>query len=81
MAFLTHLPRALLLLAFVRVAVSSQRLVDEQLDSAQPTVVLDNATVVGLANETTGTIQYLGIPFAQPPCVNPRNITHYSTLT
>ena len=81
MAFLTHLPRALLLLAFVRVAVSSQRSMDDQLDSAQPTVVLDNATVVGLANETTGTIQYLGIPFAQPPCVNPRNITHYSTLT
>ncbi|PIL25405.1 hypothetical protein GSI_13295 [Ganoderma sinense ZZ0214-1] len=36
-------------------------------DSTQPSVVLDNATVIGFTNETTGTIQYLGIPFAQPP--------------
>ena len=32
---------------------------------AQPTVVLDNATVVGQPNGTT--VKYLGLPFAQPP--------------
>ncbi|KAI1788051.1 carotenoid ester lipase [Ganoderma leucocontextum] len=31
----------------------------------QPTVVLDNATVIGQSNGTT--IRYLGLPFAQPP--------------
>ena len=33
--------------------------------TAQPTVVLDYATVIGLPNGTT--VQYLGLPFAQPP--------------
>ena len=37
--------------------------------STQPSVILDNATVIGYVNETTGTVQYLGIPFAQPPYV------------
>ncbi|KAI1788049.1 carotenoid ester lipase [Ganoderma leucocontextum] len=32
---------------------------------AEPTVVLDNATVIGQPNGTT--IKYLGLPFAQPP--------------
>ncbi|KAM5543204.1 hypothetical protein V8D89_003078 [Ganoderma adspersum] len=71
MAFLAHVSRMLLLLTFVCVAVSSQRSVNDQPDS-QPSVVLDNATVVGQANETTGIIQYLGIPFAQPPVGNLR---------
>ncbi|PIL28506.1 hypothetical protein GSI_08544 [Ganoderma sinense ZZ0214-1] len=33
--------------------------------TAQLTVVLDNATVIGLPNGTT--VKYLGLPFAQPP--------------
>ncbi|KAM5545370.1 hypothetical protein V8D89_000983 [Ganoderma adspersum] len=33
--------------------------------TAQPMVVLDDATVIGLPNGTT--VQYLGLPFAQPP--------------
>ncbi|KAL7280942.1 hypothetical protein ACG7TL_005891 [Trametes sanguinea] len=32
-----------------------------------PTVKLDRATVLGITDSTTGTDQYLGIPFAQPP--------------
>ncbi|PIL33996.1 hypothetical protein GSI_03704 [Ganoderma sinense ZZ0214-1] len=64
MALLTHISRTLLLLSSVSVAVSAQ---DGQLISTQPSVTLDNATVVGVANETTGTNQFLGIPFAQPP--------------
>ncbi|KAI9063824.1 carotenoid ester lipase [Trametes sanguinea] len=32
-----------------------------------PTVKLDHATVLGITDSTTGTDQYLGIPFAQPP--------------
>ncbi|KAM5544351.1 hypothetical protein V8D89_002011 [Ganoderma adspersum] len=35
--------------------------------SNQDSVTHDNATVIGHVNETTGTVQYLGIPFAQPP--------------
>ncbi|KAM5545368.1 hypothetical protein V8D89_000981 [Ganoderma adspersum] len=33
--------------------------------TAQPTVVLDNATVIGQLNGST--VKYLGLPFAQPP--------------
>jgi acetylcholinesterase len=36
--------------------------------SATPTVTLDNATVTGVASGTTN--RFLGIPYAQPPCVD-----------
>ncbi len=32
-----------------------------------PTVTLDDATVIGQPNGTV--VRYLGLPFAQPPCV------------
>ena len=35
---------------------------------AAPTVILDNATVTGVASGTTN--RFLGIPYAQPPCVD-----------
>ncbi len=75
MGFLPHISLTLLLLSFSSFVVSSLSSVDVQLDSTRPTVVLDHATVFGQADETTGTIQFLGIPFAQPPYVNPRTIT------
>lgn len=39
-----------------------------RLARAAPTVTLDNATVTGVASGTTN--RFLGIPFAQPPCVD-----------
>ena len=38
-----------------------------QADIILPTVTLDNATVTGITNGLTN--QFLGIPYAQPPCV------------
>ena len=35
--------------------------------TSQPTVVLDNATVIGKPNGTV--VQFLGLPYAQPPYV------------
>ena len=35
---------------------------------AAPTVTLDNATVTGVTSGFTK--QFLGIPFAHPPCAN-----------
>nr|VWO96114.1 Ku70 protein [Ganoderma boninense] len=72
MAFLTHISRTLLLLSLTSVAVSSQRSGGNSLDATPPTVVLDKATVVGKVDDTTGTIQFLGIPFAEPPVGNLR---------
>ena len=34
---------------------------------AAPTVELDHGTFTGVYNATTGTKNFLGIPFAQPP--------------
>ncbi len=36
--------------------------------STTPTVILDSATVIGQPNGTV--VKYLGLPFAQPPCVS-----------
>ena len=69
MNFLPCSSIGMLLLPFTTLAVWSLSLVDDQVGSIQPSVVLDHATVIGRANETTGTVQYLGIPFAQPPYV------------
>ena len=76
MALLSHLSLSSLLLSFVSFAVSSSSTVGDQVNSTQPSVVLDGATVIGQANETTGIIQYLGIPFAQPPYVDFCNVAH-----
>ncbi len=84
MSFLTHTSLTLLLLSFSSLLVSSLSLpssANDQVDSIPPAVVLDHATVFGQADETTGTIQFLGIPFAQPPYVNPCTIMDHLTLT
>nr|VWO96868.1 Carboxylic ester hydrolase (EC [Ganoderma boninense] len=72
MVFSIHISRALLLLSLTSVAVSSQHSGGNSLDATPPTVVLDKATVVGKVDDTTGTIQFLGIPFAEPPVGNLR---------
>ena len=55
------------LLIYIASVLSTPSSVIRESDSKQPSVVLDNATVIGYVNETTGTAQYLGVPFAQPP--------------
>ena len=59
MALLRHL------LALLFCAANVVDLVWSSLHPPQPQVVLDNATVIGRANGSV--VQYLGIPFAQPP--------------
>ena len=48
-------------------AIRSFAIPSESLLDTQPTVNIDNATVVGIADSATGTNSFLGIPFAHPP--------------
>ena len=60
-----YLPSALLTL-FASSALAAPTQLGSRGDP-YPTVVLDNATVIGKANGSV--VQFLGLPYAQPPYV------------
>ena len=64
MAFLPHLFFTLLFCATSADVLALSSSIRRSF-SPQHTVALDNARIIGRANGTT--VQYLGIPFAQPP--------------
>jgi hypothetical protein len=71
---------SLLLLALQASAVSVARL-GTRAGSTAPAVQLDDGTFIGTTSPSGTTNEFLGIPFAQPPCVSRRGAASNSACS